>query len=196
MQRVLPASLGPIFTYSDARRHGVSARHLRAWTAEGLIERLDRGLYLRVGRTTNLLDLELSELARRTPVATVCLLSALARHGLSDAIPSRIDVAVPRGHRTPALHLPIAWHSFARDTFGVGRQELKVAPGLTVGLYDPMRCLVDLFRLRHLYGADLANEALRRWLSTPSARPGQLLTMARLFPKAESALRVSLRVLL
>lgn len=57
------------------------------------------------------------ELAHRVPCGTLCLLTALARHNLTDAIPDRIDIAIPRGMRIPALRSVIKVHVFAKKTF-------------------------------------------------------------------------------
>lgn len=42
-------------------------------------------------------DVGLVEISERVPIATLCLETALARHGLIDSIPAAIDIAVPRG---------------------------------------------------------------------------------------------------
>lgn len=66
-------------------------------------------------------DHNLIEIAHRVPEGILCLITALARHGLTDVIPDRIDVAIPRGRRIPALQSPAIVHVFAKDTFGLGR---------------------------------------------------------------------------
>ena len=125
-----------------------------------------------------------------------CLTTALARHGLTDAIPASIDVALPRGHRHPRTQAPVTWHTFAPDTFDIGRGDLTLTASMAIGLYDQERCIIDAFRLRHLEGTETAVEALRRWLRRPGTQPTTLLAMARAFPKAEPALRSTLEILL
>jgi hypothetical protein len=141
-------------------------------------------------------DLDLLEIARRAPQATLCLTTALARHGLSDVIPARIDVALPRGRRHPQTRAPATWHAFAADTFDLGRDELPLTGEASIGLYDAERCIIDAFRLRHLEGPETAIEALRRWLRRRGSQPATLLATARAFPKAEPALRGALEILL
>ena len=125
-----------------------------------------------------------------------CLITALARHGLTDAIPASIDVALPRGHRHPRTQAPVTWHTFAPDTFDIGRGDLTLTASMAIGLYDQERCIIDAFRLRHIEGTETAVEALRRWLRQPGTQPTTLLAMARAFPKAEPALRSMLEILL
>ena len=152
----------------------------------------------RPGRRANAspADHNLLEIAHCVPEGTFCLITALARHGLTDVIPDRVDVAVPRGKRIPALQSPVNIHAFVKDTFDLGRGMVKVGDGLTLELYSAERSLVDMIRLRHREGAKIAWEALRRWLRRKGARPAALIEMARSFRGAESAVRHALEVVL
>ena len=134
--------------------------------------------------------------AIRAPRATLCLRSALARHGLIDDIPSTYDLALPRGTRLPALKEPISWHKFATATFDLGRDPLPLTGAISMGIYNAERSIVDAFRLRRLEGPELGNQALRRWLTRRGSQPARLLELAAHFPKATTPLRRSLEVLL
>lgn len=187
--------LPDLFTYSQARKRRISDRKLRSWRDDGLVEIVSRGLYRRTDSATEV-DIDLVEIATRVPDGTLCLTTALSKHGLTDQIPSSIDVAIPRGHRTPKLVAPVTWHHFARDTFTVGRESLPVTEDATVGIYTPERCIIDAFRLRHQEGSELAVEALRAWLRRKGSRPASLMAMADPFPQATPALRSAMEVLL
>lgn len=188
------AALPDTFTYADAQRDGVSDRRLRALVEQGAVYRIGRGVYRKVGAAAG--DEDLHEVAARAPVGTLCLTTALARHGLTDQIPDRIDVALPRYQRAPRVTARVAWHRFDAATYDLGREVLVLEDGLTLGLYGPERCIVDSFRLRHLGGDDVAFEALRRWLRRAGATPSSLLSLAGRFPKAERAIRDALKALL
>jgi len=190
----VPAELPSTFSYTQARAGGLSERRLYALRDAGLVEQIARGLFQRAGEGVDA-DPDLVEIAHRAPKAALCLTTAMARHGLTDAIPTRIDVALPRGVRHPSTQAPVAWHSFATGTFDLGRELLPLTGDLRIGLYGPERCVIDAFRLRHLEGSDVAAEALRRWLRRPGSQPSALLAMARHFPKAMPAMRSALQVL-
>jgi predicted transcriptional regulator of viral defense system len=189
-------NLPAMFRYQDAARAGVSDRRLRNLREAGKIERVARGLYRQAGASGDLADLDLVEIAQRAPRATLCLVTALACHGLTDQIPARIDVALPRGERARAVMAPVTWHRFAVSTFEVGRGEISAGADTRIGLYTPERCLVDMFRLRHQEGSDVALDALKAWLRRPGSQPGLLLKMASCFPRAGAPLRTVLEVLL
>ncbi|NBE81652.1 type IV toxin-antitoxin system AbiEi family antitoxin domain-containing protein [Micromonospora rubida] len=186
--------LSATFSYSEALAAGISEWQLYRLRDQGLIEPLGRGLYRRHDAGTA--DLDLIEVARRAPSATLCLTTALARHGLADEIPARIDVALPRGRHRPATIAPVAWHGFDPATFEIGRTELPIESETSIGLYNPERSIIDAIRLRHREGPDMAYAALRRWLRQSGASPSRLLGMARKFPRAERPLREALEILL
>lgn len=136
------------------------------------------------------------EIAHRAPRGTLCLVTALARRGLTDIIPPRIDIALPRGSRTPALRTTIDVHLFARETFDLGREEFTVGDKLSIGIYSPERTLTDVIRLRHREGSEIAWETLRRWLAHKGSKPAALLAMAKHFHGAERAVRDALEIVL
>lgn len=183
------------FGYSEARRLGVTDRGLRRLVREGSVERVSRGLYRRTDAEP-IVDLDLIEVAHRVPVATVCLVSALSRHGLTDEIPSSVDIAIPRGRRTPRAALPVTWHHFSAETFQLGRESLPLGPDEEIGIYNAERCIVDAFRLRHQLGSELAVGALRAWLRRREGGVSGLMAMAERFPQAAAPLRNSLEILL
>lgn len=173
----------------------MSSDRLRAYRDRGWVEQISRGLY-RWTDASQEADLDLIEVAHRAPRGTLCLLTALARHGLTDAIPSRIDVALPRGSRIPALSSPLQFHVFASRTFDLGRETIDIGGEASIGLYTAERSLVDVIRLRHQEGADVAWEALRRWLRRKGSQPAALLRMASHFHGAEPAIRQALEIAL
>src|SRR6185437_5813150 len=77
-------ALPPAFTYTQARAAGISAERLYAYRAKGLIDQIARGLYRWADAPE--IDQDLLEITHRAPRGTLCLVTALARHGLTDSI--------------------------------------------------------------------------------------------------------------
>jgi predicted transcriptional regulator of viral defense system len=184
--------LPSVFTYTAALAAGISAERLYAYRDTGVIEQIGRGRYRWADAAGS--DPDLLEVAYRAPRATLCLLSALARHDLTDTIPDCVDVAIPRGARIPALRPIVNVHVFARNTFDIGRQEIDIGDHFKIGLYSAERSLIDVVRLRHREGRHVAWEALRRWLRRRGAKPSTLIEMARHFHGAELAIRHALEI--
>ncbi|WP_081416653.1 type IV toxin-antitoxin system AbiEi family antitoxin domain-containing protein [Arthrobacter castelli] len=185
-----------VFSISDAVNQGVSKSNLYRLRDAGVIDQVAPGLYV-YGDGIEA-DLDLIEAAHKAPLGTICLNSALARHGLIDEIPSAIDLALPRSKTPPRLASPVTWHLFDKATFNVGRSELSIegGEGLEIGIYSPERSIVDAFRLRASAGYETGLEALRNWLKRRGSHPAMLMDMAATLPRAKGPLQRALEILL
>ena len=188
----LLAMLPAVFRFTEALDE-INEWQLQRLIASGAVTAIARGLYR---KSDWLGDEDLAEVAAKAPRATICLRSALARHDLIDDIPAELDIAIPRGAWMPQLNSPIKWRHFDAGTYDIGREEIDLDGGGSIGLYSAERSIIDAFRLRHLTGADMANESLRRWLRRRGGQPSDLLGMARSFPRAMTPIRQALEVLL
>lgn len=190
------ATLPDLMRYRDLDTQGLTRYRFDQMIDDGEFERVAPGLFLRVGITDDTTAAWVAAAVKRQK-ATICLLSALALHELTDEIPTCSDIAIPRGTKPPLIHhASIAWHRFDADTFTIGRIEYRLPAGASIGLYSPERTIIDLFRLRHEWGNDLAIGALRRWIGERGNSPAALLALAADFPKARPALQAALEVLL
>jgi predicted transcriptional regulator of viral defense system len=186
--------LGDTFSYREAREAGLSDTRIYGLRDAGAILALGGGVYRWAEAPPA--DLDLIEIAERVPRATLCLETALARHKLIDSIPAAIDIAIPRGKTRPALKAPSHLHQFDPQTFDLGRETFDVDARTPLGIYSAERSLVDIVRIRHLQGSDIAWEALRQWLRQPGASPPKLIQIAKRFAGAEQTIRKALEVLL
>lgn len=185
------AGLPDTFRYSDAVDR-MSERRFRALIHDGSVVEFSRGLYRKAEWDG---DEDLTEISAKADSATLCLRSALVRHDLIDDIPAEIDVAIPRGAWTPKTLAPVRWRHFDTRTFEIGRDLLEIDGGGTIGIYNGERSIIDAFRLRHIEGRELGNEALKAWIRR-GGQPSLLIEMSRSFPRTQGALRRTLEVLL
>lgn len=176
-----------------ATQAGLSRSALYRAAREGRLERIARGIYLPADAPAA--DWDWIEATTRRPEATICLTSALAHHDLTDTIPAALDVAIPRGSRTPATTAAIGWHQFDRATFDIDRDVIPI-PGTdqTIGIYSAERSIADAFRLRGEVGYELAREALKEWLRR-GGKPARLMQMASRLPRAKSPVLRALEML-
>ena len=92
----------------------------------------------------------------------MCLISALAFHGITTQVPRVVHLAVPRGRyaglrlRTP----PVRIYRFDVPTFDQGIEPHPI-DGVPVRIYSVARTIVDCFKYRNKLGLDVAVEALR-----------------------------------
>jgi predicted transcriptional regulator of viral defense system len=172
-------NLGSTITSKEAVEAGLQWRDLYDLRDEGLLIELSRGVYrLEEAELTPYLDLV--AVYRRCPHGTICLNSALSFWDLTDEIPFEVHLAVPRGSWQPEIsYPPTRVHVFSARTFDLGRSMIDVGSDEEVAIYSPERSVVDAMRLRRRVGSDVANGALRQYLSRPGASPANLLRLAR-----------------
>ena len=187
------ADLPNTFTYTEARKAGLSKHALYRLRDSGQLEPIGRGLYRR--HDAPLGDIDLLAVAQRSPMATLCLTSALARHDLTDLIPARHDIALPPRDMAPTwayLH-PLA--QFRPQHISRWQGEDRT------GQRHPDRAVqrrtVGCRRLPLPVSARHRNRARS---SPPMAEGGRvsadLLQMSRRFPRTQTAIRSALEILI
>ena len=150
------------FTIAEAARHVIARAQLAAWTKDGKVERVARGLYRIPGCPRTTIP-EIEVLVKRGSRFTVALLSALQLHGFTTALPSSIWIALPRGGRTPAVDFPLEVSFLSGESWTHGVTHVMV-DDLNVPVFSPAKTVADLFKFRNKTGVDLAVEALREGL--------------------------------
>jgi predicted transcriptional regulator of viral defense system len=170
---------GGVLRASTLRRAGVHSRTLTEMSQAGLLERVSRGLYrLREGPPSSNTDLVI--VTRKSPSAIICLISALAHHGLTTQIPHRVEIAIAPGARTPVLeHPPITAHRFSGDALSQG-VETHVIDGVSIRIFGEAKSIADCFKFRNKIGLDVALEALRAYLRRNTHNVDELLHFARI----------------
>jgi len=145
--------------------------------ASGEIERLGRGLYRRQSEATELETV--ATVCARVPRAVVCLLSALAMHGIGTQLPHQVWIAIDRKARKPRLaDLPVRILRFSPSMLRYGIEE-RTVQGVHVRVTSPARTVVDCFRYRHKVGVDVALEALKESLRMRRVTVNQLVRVGQ-----------------
>jgi predicted transcriptional regulator of viral defense system len=170
---------GGVLRTSAALRAGVHPEALYKLVEDGHLSRLARGLY-RVADAQEFTQPDLTLAAVKVPHAVVCLVSALAYHGLTTQIPRVLQLAVPRG-KYAALKVrspPTKVYRFDPATFEQGIEVHRV-DGRNLRVYGVARTVVDCFKYRNKLGLDVAIEALRNARARNRVSNRQLLAIAR-----------------
>lgn len=163
---------------AQALRLGIHPRTLYQLRDQGRIEAISRGVY-RLADLPPLAHPDLVTVALRVPNGIVCLISALAFHDITTEVPHEVQIALPRGTKTPKLdHPPLRVFRFSEPGLSLGVQTVKL-DGIDVRIYDPAKTVVDCFRYRNKLGVDVAIEALKLCIGRKLARPADLLRYAR-----------------
>lgn len=179
---------------SEALASGLTRYTLYALRDKGVVEQITRGIY-RLRELPPLDNPDLVTVSLRFPKAVVCLVSALAWHGITTRIPHEVSVAVPKDSRAPALEYPpIKVHKFSHEAYGPGI-EVHLLDGAPVKIYNPAKTLADCFKFRNKIGMDVVLEALKLQHARNGLNPGELLEYARIC-RVENVMRPYLEALL
>jgi predicted transcriptional regulator of viral defense system len=164
---------------SKALALGVHPRTLYGLRDSGRLLQVSRGVY-RLANLSELSQPDLVAVATRLPRAVICLISALSFHELTTQVPHEVQIALPRGTRTPRLdHPPIRVFRLTGRTYSEGVETHDVE-GATLRVYSPEKTVADCFKFRRKIGLDVAVEALRLSLERKRATPRTLLHYARI----------------
>lgn len=147
---------------SEAIRLGVHPRTLYALRDSGEIERVARGFY-RLSEKAALTNPDFVAVALRIPRAVICLISALAHHGLTTQVPHTVDVALPGHTQVPQMGgIPLRVFWYSEPSFSSGVQSVSIS-GVAVRIYSPEKSIADCFKYRNKIGLDVAVQALRTY---------------------------------
>ena len=178
---------------SEAIAHGITRYMLYALKDRGIIEPVSRGIY-RLRELPPLDNPDLVTVSLRFPNAVVCLISALAYHGITTQIPHEVSVAVPRNSRVPSLdYPPIRAHRFSREAYKPGI-ETHLINGVSVKVYSREKTLADCFKFRNKIGMDVVLEAVKLHKTRNRFNLGELLQYARIC-RVEKVMRPYLEAL-
>ena len=155
-----PAPIKALLRPSDALAHGRSRQYLAQLARKGLLHKVARGLYALPQRQASEFA-SLAEIASKYPQVQVCLLSALAFHGLTTQAPFEVWIAVGNKSRAPRPDYPplrIVRFSGAALSEGVEVHDIE---GIAVHVTSVAKTIADCFKYRNKIGLDVALEALK-----------------------------------
>ncbi len=163
---------------SEAVRHGITPYTLYTLRDRGIVELVSRGVY-RLADLPPLSDPDLVTVGLRYPDAVVCLVSALAYHGITTQIPHEVSVAVTQTSRLPSLdYPPVRTHRFSKASYSAGIETHRI-DGAKVKIYNRDKTVADCFKFRNRIGMDIVLEALRLHRERNGLDLGALLRYAR-----------------
>ena len=144
---------------------------------DGEVIRLARGLYqlpdapLEAGHS-------LAEAAKRLPKGIVCLVSALAFHGLTDQVPKKVWLAIGKNDWVPRSDgMPIRAVRFTESLLAES-VETHMIESVPVKVFGVAKTVADCFRHRSKIGLSVAIEGLQEALRQRKATPAEIAHQA------------------
>lgn len=182
-----------VFRTRDVLKLKIHTRSLYAMVRAGLLEKISRGTYRLPGRPQE--NPDIVNVASRVPKGVICLISALAYHGITTQIPREVSLAVSRGTEMPRLdYPPIRLFRYSREALDSGI-ETYIIDGVPVRIYNPEKTLADCFKFRGKVGLDTSIEALKMYIRRKNKDINKLITYAKIC-RVENVMRPYLESLL
>ena len=186
--------LGGLVRTKEAIRAGIHPRSLYEMLAEGVIEKLSRGLY-RLVELPPLGNPDIVSVCKRVPNGVICLISALTFHEITTQVPHEVYLAVSRNAIVPRIdYPPVRVFRFSGTSYSEGI-EIKKVDDIFVRIYNPAKTLADCFKYRNKIGLEVAVEALKRYRQTKHFSVEEILYFARIC-RVENVMRPYLEALL
>jgi len=161
----------------ELRDAGVTAATMSRMERDGEVLRLARGLYQLSDAPLDA-NHSLAEAAKRVPKGVVCLVSALAFHGLTDQLPKHVWLAIGRKNWAPKPdRTPIRIVRFTERLLNES-VETHVVEGVPVKVFGIVKTIADCFRYRNKIGLSVAIEGLQEALRQRKATPGEIARQA------------------
>lgn len=162
---------------TELRDAGVTAATVSRMERDGEVLRLARGLYQLADAPLDASH-SLAEAAKRVPKGVVCLVSALAFHGLTDQLPKHVWLAIGRKDWSPKPDgTPIRIVRFTEGLL-TANVETHVIEGVSVKVFGIVKTVADCFRYRNKIGLSVAIEGLQEALRQRKATPGDIAEQA------------------
>ena len=163
----------------DVEEMGIYRGYLKDMVDSGSLVRESKGIYTVTSDTPD----EYSLIQSRSDRLIFSYGTALYLLGMSDCVPSIIDVTVPQGYnviRTKKSYPSIRFHYVKPDVLFEGVKTVITPQGYRVKVYDEERCLCDLIKDKKKIDKQLFTQAVKEYFAgSHSAR--KLLKMAKLF---------------
>lgn len=165
---------GRMMRLSELRAAGVTAPTLARMTADGETLRLGRGVY-QASHADMGTQHDLAQVALRAPKAVICLVSALAFHGLTDQLSGKVWIAIGAKDWEPVVDFPpIKVVRFADRLLEQGVETHEIE-GVPVRVFGVAKTVADCFRFRSTVGITVALEGLQEALRQRKASPAELM---------------------
>ena len=162
-----------IVRLSEFRDAGITAAAISRMVEDGDVVRLARGLYQLPDAPLDA-NHTLAEAAKRVPKGVVCLVSALAFHGLTDQLPRAVWMAI--GTKDWALKggsPPIHIVRFTNALLSGDVIKVQIE-GMPVKIFGVAKTIADCFRHRRTVGQSVALEGLQEALRQRKATPAEI----------------------
>ena len=149
-----------MFAAFQAAEAGLHRQQLAGFVKTGILERADRGIYIRAGG----LDDALFWMQQRASKIVYSHETALFLHRITDRTPIKYSITVPSSYKaSEALKKSCKIYYIKKELINLGKIEKPSGMGHTIITYDMERTLCDIIRSRNKIDSQIVIEALKNY---------------------------------
>lgn len=162
---------------TELRKVGVTATTISRSVEKGEVIRVSRGLY-QLPEAAIDASQTLVEASKRVPKGTICLVTALAYHGLTDQMPRQVWIAIGAKDWQPTVDYPPLRIVRFRSPYLEYGIEWHTISSIEVPIYSIAKSLADAFRNSKLLDQSVAIECLRNAITQGKTTPAEIARVA------------------
>lgn len=149
-----------IVTSTEVTNADISRAHLKILVDKGLLERVERGVYI----IPTVFDDEMLNLQTRFKRGIFSHETALFIHNLTDRTPIKFSMTFPAGYNTKSLQKTnMKYSRVKKDYFDIGVVWAKSPAGNPIRVYNVERTLCDILRARSHTDIQALTDAFKQY---------------------------------
>lgn len=154
---------------------GIDRWYLTSLVEKGKLQRVGRGIYIDMNGTYD----EYQIFQYQNTKAIFSYATALYYHGLTDQIPSNLEVTVYQGYNTHRFPNNIFVHYVQKSIYELGIIEGKSIYGNPIQVYDKERTLCDLVVSKKVVESEVFKKAFQEYFKHPNKDVYKLMKYAK-----------------
>ena len=164
-----------IITPSQLEEKGISRVYLSKLEKEGIIEKIDRGIYA----TKNFKYDEYYLFQLKYPKAIFSYNTALYFYEMTERTPIKMDVTVYREYNPHRFKDYVNVYKVSKEFYNVGVIEKKSPQGMKVRTYNLERTVCDIIKDKDSLDIEIRNKAIKKCIKSKEFNASRMFEYAK-----------------
>lgn len=164
-----------IITAKEAEQKGISRVYLKKMTDEGVIQRLEHGIYA----TDMFIYDEYYIFQLKHPNSIFSYNTALYLQNMTERTPFKMDVTTKRSTNLSSYRDKINLYRVNEDIINLGKCKIKTNYGNTVNSYNLERTVCDIINNKSTIDIEIANKAIKNCIKSKEFDANKMFEYAK-----------------
>ena len=164
-----------IITPSQLEKKGISRVYLSRMEREGIIEKIDRGIYV----TKDFKYDEYYLFQLKYPKAVFSYNTALYFYEMTERTPIKMDVTVYREYNPHRFKDFVNVYKISKELYNLGVTEKKSPQGMKVKTYNLERTVCDIIKNKDSIDIEIRNKAIKKAIKSKEFNASKMFEYAK-----------------